>query len=166
MHVYAVQAVYYTASVVVIYTPPADKSDDASAARAHSQHFFLGHNNDVRALAPCPAPIHLDKKEYPAYSLFASGQITGSTSGPYVCVWDSRVACLTEQPELRRIQLPKSARGVCALAFSPDGALLTVVTMDNVHTVLVYDWKLCRPISKGRGFTGEPPQVCLHTCKL
>jgi microtubule-associated protein-like 6 len=148
--------VYYTAGVAVIYTPEAGKPGDAPP---HSQHFFLGHTNDIKALAPCPAHVQVDDKEYPAFSLFASGQLNTTSIGPYVCIWDSRLTSHANQPEVRRIQLPKSARGVCALGFSPDGGLLTVVTMDNVHTVLVYDWKQKKSVSKARGFTGEPPQV-------
>lgn len=152
--------VYYTAGIAVVYTPPRDTPEVTAAAEEHSQHFFLGHDDDIKALSACCAAVQVDGRTYPAHSVFASGQVSSSSHGPYVCVWDSRVGSQRGEPELRRLELPKSARGVCALGFSPDGSLLTVVTMDNAHTVLVYDWRARRVVGQGRGHAGEPPQVC------
>ena len=46
-----------------------------------------------------------------------------------------------------------------ALAFSPDGRFLVAVALDNVHSVMVFDWRCGTVISQGRGFAGEPPQA-------
>lgn len=154
-----VQAVYYTAGIAVVYTPPPDSAADAAAGAGHAQHFFLAHDDDIRALAPCPSPITVDGRAFPAHSLFATGQVTALDHGPYVCIWDSRVGSPACEPELRRLELPKSARGVCALGFSPDGALLAVVAMDNYHSVSIYDWRTGRVVGQGRGCAGEPPQA-------
>ena len=53
----------------------------------------------------------------------------------------------------------QDARGFCALAFSPSGTRLVAVTMDNYHSVYVYDWRKKREIFSGRGTMGDPPQV-------
>jgi echinoderm microtubule-associated protein-like 6 len=61
----------------------------------------------------------------------------------------------------------EQCRGVGALAFSPDGRLLVAVALDNVHSVIVLDWRSGNIISEGRGFAGEPPQACsplLQSC--
>ena len=50
-------------------------------------------------------------------------------------------------------------RGVGALAFSSDGRFLVAVALDNVHSVMVFDWRCGTVISEGRGFAGEPPQA-------
>lgn len=65
-------------------------------------------------------------------------------------------------PELRRIELGKDYRGIGALAFSPEGKLLVAVTLDNFHSVLVFDWRAGVALSEGRGFAGEPPQVIVR----
>jgi WD40 repeat protein len=142
-----------------VYTPPTDHPDDNMAANSHSQHFFLGHDNDIRALAVCPALLEVDGQSFPAHSLSASGQLTSNNHGPYVCVWDSRIGSHAGQPELRRLEFPKSARGICALGFSPDGCLLTVVAMDNAHSVYVYDWRHVKLVGQGHGYAGQAPQV-------
>ena len=154
------QVVYYTAGVAVVYTPPTDPADTSDSA-GHTQHFFLGHDDDIKALAICAAPVTVDGVQYPGHSVFASGQVTSSSHGPCVCIWDSRVGSQAGEPELQRLQLPKTARGVCALGFSPDGKLLTAVLMDNPHTVYVYDWQTASVVGQGRGYAGEPPQVRL-----
>jgi WD40 repeat protein len=161
------QIVYYTAGVAVVYSPRPDHdqhgvSSDKCSARNRTQHFFLGHDDDIKCLAVCPADIVADGSVFPAYSVFASGQVTSTAHGPYVCVWDSRVGSQQGSPEIQRLELPKSARGVCALAFSPDGHFLTVVAMDNPHSVTVYNWQRSQVVGQGRGFCGEFPQVSFN----
>jgi len=60
------QAVYFVAGVGVVYTKPP----------AHRQHFFFGHNDDIKSLAMCPASVTHEDQQYPAGSLVASGQVT------------------------------------------------------------------------------------------
>ena len=55
-------------------------------------------------------------------------------------------------------------RYIVALAFSPDGLFLAVVTADNAHSVYVYELNLHvttppRRCFAGQGHKGEPPQV-------
>lgn len=90
---------------------------------------------------------------HPDKSLVATGQ-TGSK--PSVMVWNPENAESIEQ----KIELSNGSRGVTALAFSGQkGRLLTVVAMDDPHTVMVYDWKKGVKISQGVGYRGVPPQV-------
>jgi hypothetical protein len=58
-------AVYTLAGLGVVYSKPPQ----------HSQHFFLGHNDDVKSLALCPAAVQFADQEYPARSLAATGQV-------------------------------------------------------------------------------------------
>jgi len=62
------QAVYFVAGVGVVYSKPP----------AHRQHFFLGHNDDIKSLAMCPASVTCEDQQYPAGSLVATGQVIGS----------------------------------------------------------------------------------------
>jgi hypothetical protein len=57
--------VYTLAGLGVVYSKPPQ----------HSQHFFLGHNDDVKSLALCPAAVQFADQEYPARSLAATGQV-------------------------------------------------------------------------------------------
>jgi microtubule-associated protein-like 6 len=57
--------VYNTAGVGVVYQRPP----------LHCQHFFLGHTNDITALALCPAAVDVSGQPYPARTLVASGQV-------------------------------------------------------------------------------------------
>lgn len=75
---------------------------------------------------------------------------------PFVAVWDTR--CPAEGA-LRTIELDSGARGVLALAFSPDGDTLAMVCADNQHTVYVWEWKKGKLLAEAKGATGEPPQV-------
>lgn len=54
-----VQVLYYVAGVAVVYTPPADSCDGGEVALGHTQRFFLGHDDDIRSLALCPAPVQV-----------------------------------------------------------------------------------------------------------
>lgn len=55
----AVQVVYYVAAVAVVYTPPADSCDGGEVPLGHTQRFFLGHDDDIRSLAMCPALVQV-----------------------------------------------------------------------------------------------------------
>ncbi|KAJ9506292.1 hypothetical protein QJQ45_013870, partial [Haematococcus lacustris] len=145
--------VYYTAGVGVVYQRPP----------VHHQHFFLGHSDDITALALCPAAAEVEGRQYPARCLVATGQVTSTEEGPCVCVWDSRLAATGSGPaattEVARLKFDKEARGITALAFSPTGTRLAAVATDNQHTVYVYDWRKARLLSSGKGQMGDPPQA-------
>mmetsp|Transcript_34365 Transcript_34365/g.76299 ORF Transcript_34365/g.76299 Transcript_34365/m.76299 type:complete len:1172 (-) Transcript_34365:306-3821(-) len=147
------KVVYYSAGVGVVYQRPP----------VHHQYFFLGHNDDITAVALCPASIDYNGKQFPAKTIVATGQVTSTETGAYICVWDSRTGSQPDGPaaasEITRIQFDKDARGFCALAFSPSGTRLVAVAMDNYHTVYVYDWRKNRELCAGRGQMGDPPQV-------
>ncbi|MEW5311518.1 MAG: hypothetical protein WDW38_003227 [Sanguina aurantia] len=85
--------------------------------------------------------------------------ITSHEAGPTLCVWDSRVGHQAGGSELVRIQFEKEARGITAMAFSPDGTLLVAVATDNYHSLYIYDWRRQRVQGSGRGQMGDPPQV-------
>lgn len=53
------QVLYYVAGVAVVYTPPADSCDGGELALGHTQRFFLGHDDDIRSLALCPAVVQV-----------------------------------------------------------------------------------------------------------
>jgi hypothetical protein len=57
--------VYYTAGVGVVYNRPP----------VHHQHFFLGHSDDISALALCRAAVDVGGVQYPERSLVATGQV-------------------------------------------------------------------------------------------
>lgn len=50
---------YYVAGVAVVYTPPADSCDGGEVPLGHTQRFFLGHDDDIRSLALCPASVQV-----------------------------------------------------------------------------------------------------------
>ena len=110
--------VYYTAAVAIVY----DRHN-------HRQHFFHGHDDDIRCAAM-----------HPNLHLVATGQVA-STSGPaIVCVWDTRVnPDGSVRGRVAQLPFPGMA-SVIALAFSADGDRLTAVTGDVDHTVHVFDW--------------------------
>uniref|UniRef100_A0A383VWQ6 EML-like second beta-propeller domain-containing protein n=1 Tax=Tetradesmus obliquus TaxID=3088 RepID=A0A383VWQ6_TETOB len=149
------QVVYTLAGLGVVYSKPPQ----------HSQHFFLGHNDDVKSLALCPAEVQYGDQQYPARSLAATGQVSSQSGGPIIYVWDSRsptstVAGAARDNLLAKLQLDKEMRGIMALGFSPSGSLLAGVATDNSHTVSVWDWRNgWRLVGEGKGCMGEPPQV-------
>lgn len=59
------QCVYFTAGVGVIYTPAPD----------HTQHFFLGHTDDIKSIAMCSAQVQMGNTTFPARTIFATGQV-------------------------------------------------------------------------------------------
>ena len=51
---------YYVAGLVVVYTPPPDTAEDREEmGDGHCQHFFLGHDDDIKSLAVCSAPVQV-----------------------------------------------------------------------------------------------------------
>jgi hypothetical protein len=114
------QVVYYVAGVAVVYTPPIPSTDGSAAPSGHTQNFFLGHDDDIKSLALCPSAIEVDNRSFPELSLAATGQVTSTSHGPYICVWDTAghenaTGSETESrrkgvEEIRRIDLDKSYR--------------------------------------------------------
>ncbi|KXZ42689.1 hypothetical protein GPECTOR_124g489 [Gonium pectorale] len=155
------QVVYFVAGVGVVYTRRSGQagSPAVEAGGGHCQHFFLGHTDDVKALAICEAEVDVGGKKYPPRTIVATAQVSSHDEGPYICVWDSRVGSQQGETQLARLDFRKEDRGFSALGFSPDGVFLTAVATDNAHTVYVYDWRRGRMVSSGRGQVGDPPQV-------
>jgi hypothetical protein len=60
---------YYTAAVAVVF----DRHN-------HRQHFFHGHDDDIKCMA-----LH------PNMHWAATGQVTSTSGHPFACVWDTRV---------------------------------------------------------------------------
>jgi hypothetical protein len=61
------RAVYFTAGVGVVY----------ERRPAHRQWFFLGHSDDIKSLALCPAAVSHKGQEYGAGRVVATGQVGG-----------------------------------------------------------------------------------------
>ena len=91
--------------------------------------------------------------------------LDGSADGPFACIWDA-----TQDPPamLQRMDFPiqegVSNRYIVALAFSPCGQRLVVVTGDNRHTVSMYNWQSKELLFQGTGHNGQPPQVMKLVC--
>lgn len=122
------EVVYYTAGVGIVY----DKS-------AHTQRFFLGHDDDLSCLTVSSAR-----------DLVASGQV-GRT--PHVCVWHP-----ADCRQLARLQHP-AVRGIAAVGFCRDAELLASVGMDNNHTIFVWNWRQNSVLAELKGHTDAPPKV-------
>ena len=148
----AEHAVYYTAAVGVVY----DRHN-------HKQHFFHGHDDDIKCLAM-----------HPDTCLVATGQVASTAGPPIVCVWDSRVHPKTGELRGLVAQLPfEGYPSIVALQFSPDGDRLVVITGDVDHTVHVFDWKTADEalgaiggpgtVTTGEGGPDEPPTPGLIT---
>ncbi|KAK3276730.1 hypothetical protein CYMTET_15224 [Cymbomonas tetramitiformis] len=115
------EVVYYTAAIGIVY----DKE-------TNTQRFFLGHSDDIKSLGLCRAEVALpDGSLYPPRTLVASGQVTPVGGHPYVCIWDTR---RPGNKPLQTLPFDPSARGILAVAFSPDGRTLVTVSSDNQHT--------------------------------
>lgn len=157
------QIAYYTAAVGVVY----DRRKD-------TQRHFLGHTKDICCMTLCAAEVELNGMTYPPLTLAATGQRKAvedpdneEMECPFVAIWD---VCTCE--EVARVNLDQSARAAVAVAFSPDGSLLTTVGCDNQHTVTIWDWR--KPevgqeggpggkpvgwVGEGGGFTERPIAV-------
>eukprot|EP00854_Cymbomonas_tetramitiformis_P005597 gene5597-6783_t len=158
------EVVYYTAAIGIVY----DKE-------TNTQRFFLGHSDDIKSLGLCRAEVALpDGSLYPPRTLVASGQVRTPISpiGRLVASgqkWGFRA--LSDAPNVHPVEggagnkplqtLPfdPSARGILAVAFSPDGRTLVTVSSDNQHTVCVWDWISGALLCEGKGAPGEPPQA-------
>lgn len=89
------------------------------------QRFFREHNEDISAFAA-----------HPTETLIATGQTDPKgAETPYVCVWDYATAEPTEVGRLAGA----FERGVCALAFSPDGKYIFASDMSDSHTVSLWN---------------------------
>jgi len=127
------QALYYTASGKMVWFTAAvgivyDKS-------THLQSFFMGHDDDILCMAM-----------HPNNTLVATGQICARGSTPKVFIWDTEdCSCKGEMTDL-----PKPG-GVAALVFSHSGNRLTTVSMDNDHTISVWDWQKAKKLNEAKG---------------
>lgn len=79
------QPVYFVAGVGVVYTPRGSGASTGSQATpastsvvgpgGHSQHFFLGHTDDIKAMAVCNAEVDVNGRKYPAKTVVATAQV-------------------------------------------------------------------------------------------
>lgn len=105
--------VYCIAGTAVVSTPA-----------SKTQKFFVGHNEDILCLA-----VH------PSQPIVATGQLDPKGKGtPYICIWNESNCEL-----VRKITFHD--RGVCALAFSPDGRYLVSIGNDDSHTLAIWNWE-------------------------
>jgi len=88
------------------------------------QRFFTEHNEDIVSLT-----VH------PNRTLVATGQIDPKGSEtPFTCIWDYKTMRLEQRIVFHE-------RGVCAVAFSPDGKYLLTIGEDDSHTAAIWDWE-------------------------
>ena len=114
------EAAYPVANLVVLYE-----------AQAHQQRFYTAHDAAVKCMALHPRGV-----------LIASGQAgdggsvenAGGVGAPHICVW--RPDGLETVAALSCVH----HRGVCELAFSPDGERLASIGADAEHTLGLWDW--------------------------
>ena len=110
--------IYPAASVVVAFD-----------VAANSQEHFMGHTDDVCALAQHPTRP----------DVIASGQMAhienGRSQDPFVCVYD------WSTKETWRLPALSKQRRVAALAFSCDGKYLASAGFDDSFTITVWDWE-------------------------
>jgi len=125
------EIVYYSSAVCVIYN-----------RAAHTQRFFMGHDDDVTAMAVHPNGV-----------IVATGQ---AGREPPICVWDSGAGPWHGSADAAADGgggggvYPKEAAGLCelhlhtravvSLDFSADGKVLCSVGSDAYHTVALWDW--------------------------
>eukprot|EP00741_Cyanophora_paradoxa_P013198 tig00000178_g12750.t1 len=96
----------------------------------HTQRHFAEHDDDILCLA-----VHPDGRTV------ATGQV-----GPEgrVLVWDAET--LQRRAALKGVH----RKGVCAVAFSPDGTKLVSVDLDDSHTVAIWDWARGVPLATAK----------------
>ena len=85
----------------------------------NTQRFFIGHTDDITAMAFHPDGVRV-----------ATGELGAN---PVIYIWDIN----TCQKILKLTG--KLKKGIRSLAFSPNGDLLAAVAMDNFHQVAIYD---------------------------
>lgn len=96
----------------------------------HTQQFFINeHTDDIISMA-----LH------PSGDIVATGQVG---KDPQIIIWNtstlSKLSTLTGAHE----------RGVCALAFSPDGNTLLSVGLDDKHTIVQWRWRTGIKLASG-----------------
>eukprot|EP00892_Ulva_mutabilis_P006773 jgi/Ulvmu1/4468/UM002_0193.1 len=134
--------VYHVAAVGIVFD-----------STAHTQRFFLGHNDDILCLA-----LHHEG------SKIATGQVAAVESldsnnavrkaDPCVLVWDSDTL-----EEEQRLFHGRGYRGVQCTSFSPSGTTIVSVCTDNAHTMFVWDWRKGSCLLSRKTRAGAPPTV-------
>jgi len=140
------QVVYMTAALGVIldHTSNTQKFfgggqvDNTSKQTANDQN---GHTNDITSICISSGR-----------NLAASGQVGSS---PVAFVWDA----VTGEKK-QRFKLSKGARGVNAIALSPDDKYCALVDLHNDHNVYVYDVGSGALVHKDKGDTNKIMDVC------
>lgn len=93
-----------------------------------------------------------------------------SCKQPYACMHalPVRLRCVSAWPQIFKrcfcVSFAENgdasgSRFIVAMAFSPCGQRLVVVTGDNRHTVSVFAWRTKQLLHQGVGHNGQPPQV-------
>jgi WD40 repeat protein len=124
---------YWTAAVGIVYDP-----------HDNTQQFFLGHDNDITAMAVDPQA-----------KLAVTGQ---AGTNPYCCVWD-----LGTSEELARFGEGEYSLQIAALCFSRNSQYIVVVGADNHHKLGVWEWENRDGspdlIAEMASHNGTPPQI-------
>jgi microtubule-associated protein-like 6 len=108
------------------------------------QSFFQHHTDAIISFATSTDGV-----------LAATGQLG---SHPFIAVWNT-VTCEVIS-SLKDIHV----NGICALKFSPNNSLLAVVSLDEQHTISVYDWYTDCLISRSYGGMQRVYDVCFSPC--
>ncbi|KAJ3377273.1 Echinoderm microtubule-associated protein-like 6, partial [Lobulomyces angularis] len=131
---------FYTKNNLVVY--PAGAVGVVHNVQTNTQTFFYGrHKEDITALA-----LHPNGKTV------ATGDVVTHDDGCFVYIWDAENPADENKTIQFRIGEKKLARGVSDIEFSADGKYMTVVGMDDDHTIYIYDWeKSNKPLTKAKG---------------
>lgn len=113
--------IYPAAALVVLM--------DHTLQGIEQQGFFTAHTEDVISLT-----LH------PNQCIVASGQMGRECN---VMVWDSTEVAFGQSVSspLATLKTLPAVRGVSGLSFTGDGRFLGVLSIDESHTLLVYDWR-------------------------
>lgn len=110
------------------------------------QTYFTGHKQDILAFA-----IDSSRK------MIATGEISTGEATATICIWDK------ECREMMRFE--GLNKGVNVLSFSPNGTKLIAVTMDESHTIHIFDLKEKKLVASKAGDNYKILDACFKNEK-
>ncbi|KAJ3067431.1 Echinoderm microtubule-associated protein-like 5 [Podochytrium sp. JEL0797] len=142
---------FYLSEDIVVF-PAAAVGVVMDIKKGTQKHFHGRHKQEIATLS-----IHPSKR------LVVTGDVVSSGDGTYLYIWDPKAPEDIQRQVQIRVGEKRLARGVADVCFSSCGKFVIAVSMDETHTIYIYNWqKAGKFLVKEAGHSNTGPVLAVR----